>query len=94
MLFNLSQQRCFNNTGNGREINCCSGFGPDYVIGELSAYQPFNRDGNCRSQGNLSGYEIPYEGRKNMLTNEKDENFTITELEVWSIKKVPRKNKI
>ena len=94
MLFNLSQQRCFNNTGNDGGIKCWNGYGPCYGWEELSACPPFNRDGNCRSHGNRISYKIPYEGRKNMLTNEKDENFTITELEVWSIKKVPRKNKI
>jgi hypothetical protein len=46
----------------------------------------FNGDGNCRSFGNYQGYTVLFDGNKNMLTNMKDENFTISELEVWKVK--------
>jgi hypothetical protein len=64
--------------------------GPCFIGGgnsELSAYnQPFNGDGNCWSYANLPGYRIPVDGGgTNMLTNNKDMKFTITELEVWEI---------
>jgi hypothetical protein len=54
---------------------------------DLSArYEPFNGDGKCFSYANLSGYRIPVDGAgTNMLTNNKDDNFTITELEVWQV---------
>ncbi len=48
--------------------------------------EPFNYNGYCKSCANNSGYGIPLECEKNALTNQKDEYFTITELEVWSIK--------
>ena len=54
---------------------------------ELAAYdQPFNGDNKCYSCANAPGYKIPIEDGKNMLTNKKDGNFTITELEVWEVK--------
>ena len=56
---------------------------------ELSAcYEPFNGNGKCRSYANLPGYGIPEEGGKNMLTNKKGIDFTITELEVWEVKEM------
>jgi hypothetical protein len=43
--------------------------------------------GNCSSNGNKPGYEIPVDGAGiNMLTNYKDGNFTISDLEVWEVK--------
>jgi len=56
-------------------------------MGELSAHgTPFNGDKKCSSWVNHSGYRIPSEGGKNALTNTKDGDFTITELEVWEVK--------
>jgi hypothetical protein len=56
---------------------------------ELSACrEPFNGDGNCRSYANEPGYRIPVDGAgTNMLTNtnNKYQDFTITELEVWQV---------
>ncbi len=45
----------------------------------------FNGDNSCYSYANESGYCIGLEGRKNMLTNNKDGLFTISEIEVWEI---------
>jgi hypothetical protein len=53
--------------------------------GELRACEPFNGDGKCVSCAYQSGYKIVIEGGKNMLTNYKDGNFTISELEVWEV---------
>ncbi len=57
------------------------------VGGELSACEePFNGDFNCISWANIPGYSIPVDGAgTNMLTNNKDIKFTITELEVWQV---------
>jgi hypothetical protein len=87
MLFNLSCERHFQNKGTGNEIFCTSNHGPffgDYR--DLTAFnEPFNGDRNCESNTNNSSYGIPKEGDKNMLTNKKDGEFTITELEVWEV---------
>jgi hypothetical protein len=55
--------------------------------GELGAVnKPFNGDGSCYSCANRPGYRIPVDGAgTNMLTNNKDDIFTITELEVWQV---------
>jgi hypothetical protein len=95
MLFNLSRQRHFTSTGEGGEISCYSRVGPYYGKGELfTCSDPFNGDEKCMSYANQPYYKIKKEGGKNMLTNEWDGYFTITELEVWSIKEVVRNNKI
>jgi hypothetical protein len=51
-------------------------------------WEPFNGENKCRSWANRSGYEIGMEtdGVTNKLTRKKDGSFTITELEVWSLK--------
>ena len=90
MLFNLSKQSHFPNKRTGKEIYCHSNYGPCFSgdgSSELSAYgEPFNGDNKCRSFANGSGYKIPLVDGKNMLTNEEDGRFTITELEVWQVK--------
>jgi len=50
--------------------------------------KPFNGENNCRSWANNPGYKIGMEtdGVTNKLTRKKDGDFTITELEVWSLK--------
>ena len=48
--------------------------------------EPFNGDNNCGSHTNKPGYDIPVDGAGlNMLTNKKNGDFTITELEVWEV---------
>jgi hypothetical protein len=47
--------------------------------------EPLNGDNNCRSNENQSGYKIPLKDGKNMLTGSGNEDFTITELEVWEV---------
>ena len=48
--------------------------------------EPFNGDNKCISWAKKAGYAIPVDGAGvNMLTNKKDGDFTITELEVWSV---------
>ncbi len=69
--------------------------GPRFGDSELSAsYEPFNGDNKCRSYANYKGYRIPQEDGKNALTNQKGTDFTITELEVWSIKEMVKYLKI
>ncbi len=64
-------------------------FGIKGNYGELCGfYEPFNGDNKCLSWGNKPGYCIGMTGGKNMLTNNKDGWFTISELEVWEIKNV------
>ena len=70
---------------------CRSDRGPCFHGGdgaELAAGDaPFNGDGSCYSRANKPGYRIPVDGAgTNMLTNNKDYKFTITELEVWEVK--------
>jgi hypothetical protein len=87
-LFNLSSSRQFTNTdkgGIGCRSNCGPAFGNKETGAELCAYEPFNVDGKCGSYANQDGYKIDKEGGKNMLTNNKDGNFTISEIEVWEV---------
>ena len=91
MLFNLQQQRCFPVKQQAKyAIGCWSNTGPGFTGGdyyELCArFEPFNGEGKCTSRANYSGYRIPLEGAKNMLTNKEGKLFTITELEVWEVK--------
>ncbi len=73
------------------EILCRSILGPCFTGGdngcELGAFgQPFNHYGYCYSYANKPGYRIPVDDAgTNMLTNIKDNRFTITELEVWEV---------
>jgi hypothetical protein len=50
--------------------------------------EPFNGENKCFSRANKYGYSIGMEtdGVTNKLTRKKDGYFTITELEVWSLK--------
>ena len=91
ILFNLNHQRSFKNKGTGKEIFNGSDFGPVFrgnagIGSDLGAInEPFNGNGRCYSWVNKPGYGITAEGGKNMLTNQEDGPFTITELEVWKI---------
>ena len=86
-LFNLSASRVFPNSGEGG-IHCYSHTGPlfsnENTI-ELYARSPFNGDNKCGSAANRPGYCIGMEGGKNMLTNQENGCFTISELEVWQV---------
>ena len=89
MLFNLSRERCYQNSKQKYAIACLSAYGPWFsgdVYAELAAYEPFNGENKCYSYANCPGYNIPLEGGKNMLTNKENGEFTITELEVWEVK--------
>jgi hypothetical protein len=71
-------------------IICGSEIGPTFghtTWYELSAFrEPFNGNRNCRSKSGGNSYRIPVDKDGiNMLTNNKDEEFTITELEVWQV---------
>jgi hypothetical protein len=63
--------------------------GPVFGGDELAAViAPFNGENNCSSYANRSRYKIGMEtdGVTNKLTRKKDGDFTISELEVWSLK--------
>jgi hypothetical protein len=91
MLFNLSKQSHFPKKRTGEEIYCHSNWGPCFSgrdsWSELSARdEPFNGDNACYSAAKCSSYGIPVDGAgTNMLTNKKDDRFTISELEVWQV---------
>ena len=58
-------------------------------------YEPFNDVNSCSSFTNEPGYDIPVDGAGlNMLTNKKNLNFTITELEVWEVKGYVHEDKL
>ena len=64
-------------------------FGGGGIRWELAAWGgPFNGENKCVSWANNAGYKIGKEtdGVTNMLTRKKNGGFTITELEVWSLK--------
>jgi hypothetical protein len=87
-LFNLTRSRHFPSKGTGKDIYCYSGCGPcfsgDSIYSDLAAgYEPFNGKDNCISFAKIPGYNIPLEDGINQLTNQADEEFTISELEVW-----------
>jgi hypothetical protein len=90
MLFNLSKQSHFPNKRTGEEIFCFSDRGPNFSRGgwsDLSAFfEPFNGENKCYSYAKQPAYGIPVNWwGTNMLTNKKDGEFTITELEVWQV---------
>ncbi len=61
--------------------------GPSFGNEELVCEEPFNKENNCRSFSNQGVYEIKTKNLcTNLLTNQKDGYFTISELEVWQIK--------
>ena len=89
-LFNLTCNRHFPSRKTGNDINCLRDTGPCFnggSEGELDVVDsPFNGDGKCFSSVNNPGFEIPQDGNGlNMLTNQQDGNFTITEIEVWEV---------
>jgi hypothetical protein len=54
----------------------------------LAVSAPFNGENKCCSWANFPGYKIGEEtdGVTNKLTRKKNGWFTITEMEVWSLK--------
>ena len=46
---------------------------------------PYNGNNKCWSNANCAYYGIPIEDGKNMLTNYKNFEFTITEMEIWKV---------
>jgi hypothetical protein len=89
-LFNLSSSRQFKGSHNAGIVcrgSCGPVFRADGIYWELGAGEPLNGDKNCASRPNLPGFGIGRDADgNNLLTNKKeDENFTITEIEVWQI---------
>jgi hypothetical protein len=92
MLFNLTCSRHFPSKKTGKEIFCDKRYGPFFAgsdHNELSAYEPFNGEENCTSVANGSVYGITVDDTgRNMLTNQKNVGFTITEMEVWEVTEI------
>jgi hypothetical protein len=88
-LFNLTRSRHFPSKATGNDIHCSSGYGPCFsgnsYGSDLAAKTPFNGNLNCYSLANKQGYNIPLVDGKNQLTNQKNGDFTISELEVWLV---------
>ena len=88
-LFNLTRSRHFPSKATGKDIYCSSTFGPCFYGGdynELAAsWVPFNGKDKCHSWANEPGYNIPLVDGINQLTNQKNGDFTISELEVWLV---------
>jgi phenylpropionate dioxygenase-like ring-hydroxylating dioxygenase large terminal subunit len=82
-VINVVEDRCCH-----RNVKLSLGYVKDDCIKCAYHGWEFNGDGKCLSYANRDNFKIKEEGGKNMLTNEKDGKFTITELEVWSIKEV------
>jgi hypothetical protein len=58
--------------------------GPYFGYDELLACAPFNGKEKCNSYPNSAAFNIPVDAEGiNMLTNQKNNRFTISELEVW-----------
>ena len=90
-MFNLSSSRQFKGSHKAG-IYCRSDWGPVFEANgnntELGAWnEPFNGDNKCWSNANQPGFGIGRDADgNNLLTNQKGTGFTITELEVWSVK--------
>ena len=81
-LFNLSFFRYFPSKLKGKEME----------FGNLFHFTGGDKDdlrvwyNKCTSYANGSGYAIPIDkDGLNMLSNQKEENFEITEMEVWEV---------
>jgi hypothetical protein len=90
MLFNLTRSRHFPSKGTGYEIEV--GSAPTFGGGKDSELEPwiaqFNLYECCVSRTNGPCFGIPRVNGINMLTNMRKNFFSISELEVWSVKEV------
>ncbi len=89
-LFNLARSRHFPSKATGTDIICGKDCGPYFSRGFgdidlIALFEPFNDRNSCGSYADKPGYNIPLVDGKNHLTNQKNENFTISELEVWLV---------
>ncbi len=88
-LFNLTRSRHFPSQATRKNIKCFRNQGPSFSGGAISDLTarglPFNGISKCWSYANNYGYKIPLLGEINQLTNQKDGEFTISQLEVWLV---------
>jgi hypothetical protein len=73
------------------DIYCGNKWGPSFCGSDESElvayYEPFNGDNNCTSNACKPDFDIPVDGAGlNLLTNNEDGDFSISELEVWEVK--------
>ena len=93
ILFNLTTHRLFKSKDHSKAIKCSRGLGPCFGDEELIAFEPFNRENQCRAYVNQSGYRVDKDQENyNMLTNTQSKNsqskltiFSISELEMWEV---------
>ncbi len=94
MLFNLTTHTSFPCKDPSEAIYCRKDRGPHFGDIELTAYEPFNKENACSSFTNDYYYNIPRNSEGiNMLTNQKcngvlddkECEFTISEIEVWGV---------
>ena len=86
MLFNLTCQRYFPSIKDEAAIFQTGTMGPYFGYDELLIGAPFNGEEKCTSNPNSAGFQIPVDAEGvNMLTNQKNNRFTISEFEVWQI---------
>ena len=93
MLFNLTSRRHFPSQKTGNGIFCSPKWGPSFrgEIGfDLTALsEPFNDEENCKSSSIDSSFGIGRDDNGlNLLTRQKNDEFTITELEVWRVEEL------
>ena len=87
MLFNLTEERSYSILQPEKAIYCFKYAGPCFGNEELYLEQPFNGENLCRSFSNQGVFDIKTKNMNtNLLTNQKDGYFSITEIEVWEIK--------
>jgi len=94
MLFNLTRCITFPSQKTGKDIFCHYNWGPAFRGengSELSApNEPLNGFEQCKSCTNYSSFGIKLDDDGlNMLTRQRKDEFTITELEVWKVEEKP-----
>jgi hypothetical protein len=86
MIFNLTNLENYPVIAKQRAITC---FKDSICFGdeEIKIIEPFNRENHCKSWANNTVYCIKEDNDgTNFLTKLKNECFTITEIELWSVK--------
>ena len=87
-MFNLTHRRHFPVTkGCGDAVLFLDDGSWGFGGAELVPYkEPFNQENGCYSYSNSFGYNIGEDADDhNLLTMSSDEDFTISELEVWAL---------
>jgi hypothetical protein len=85
-LFNLTDKRCFKIISSDPAIHCDRYKAADFGENELAVEEPFNGENKCKSVAGEKVFNIKKDAEgRNMLTNQKGDEFTITEYEVYTV---------